>query len=487
MRNKDISIKNPRISQLREIKIYAALNQLNIYELNRFKKFLKSPYFNSNQNLVLLYTLLEPSLKNKQVAIPEKKEIWTQIFTQPYSDLKFRKLCSDLLRKFETFLAQESYEKNPLHRADYLLRAVNQKKLDPLVNSSIRTAKRISGQQLLTPASYYYYQYEYERSYYAITGFEVQRGEVSNVENIIENLDIFYIAEKLRYYCTVLSRQHVIAHEYDILFMDEIIKHIKVKEYDQLVPINFYYQIYFMHQEPENGNHFEKLKALIDQHIQHLPEVDAEEIIGSALNYCIRNINAGKGEFLRELFDLYQEFLNKELLFVDGQLTPWKFRNVIVTALRLGEYPWVEKFIHDYSPHLAEEYRENAITFNLANLYFYKKEYDRVLELLHQVEYEDASYNLNSKTMLTWTYYELDEIESLLSLLDSFRIFLKRSKSIPQNRKQHYLNLIRFVRKLVKVRIGDEKAIEKLKVEIDGTAGVVNKKLLLEKLEDLRK
>ena len=124
------------------------------------------------------------------------------------------------------------------------------------------------------------------------------------------------------------------------------------------------------------------------------------------------------------------------------------------------------------------------MSFNLANLYFYKNEYDQVITLLQEVEYDDPSYNLNSKAMLIATYYELDEIEPLLSLLSSFSTYLRRSNEITASRKEHYLNLIRFVRALTRLDGKPPEEALKLKKEVESTDGVVSKQWLLQKLDE---
>jgi len=110
--------------------------------------------------------------------------------------------------------------------------------------------------------------------------------------------------------------------------------------------------------------------------------------------------------------------LEKELIFNEGELSPWVFKNIVLSGLRLGEYDWTEKFIKDYKERLPDESKNNAVTFNLAQLYFFKKDHDKVIRLLHQVEYEDPAYNLNSKIMLIATYYETDELEPLYHLFE---------------------------------------------------------------------
>ena len=197
-------------------------------------------------------------------------------------------------------------------------------------------------------------------------------------------------------------------------------------------------------------------------------------------------MNLGDSEFVLEAFQLFQDWLPKGLLLVQGKLTPFHFKNIVTIGLRLSEFDWIENFIHQYSQFLDERHRENAITFNLAQLYFYKKNYLKVIQLLSQVEYDDMTYNLNSKTLLMASYYELDEIEALGSLLDTFRVYLNRNKELPATRRKHYLNTIGIVRKLSKIINGDSKQIEKLTTEVETTQGVVSKNWILEKLAALK-
>ena len=278
------------------------------------------------------------------------------------------------------------------------------------------------------------------------------------------------------------SKTKTFLYDYKMLFIDEIIEHVEKHDYSDVPPILIYYQILLTYREPEDKKHYDKLKELIEQFIQLFPESEAKEIIDATLNYSIKRMNAGEEEYIREAFNLYVKSLESGLLLVKGNITPWSFKNIVTIGLRLKEFDWIENFIHKYSALLDERYRDNAITFNLAQLYFYKKDYSKVISQLSHVEYEDMTYNLNSKTLLMASYYELDELEALGSLLDTFRVYLSRNKELPPTRRKHYLNTISIVRKLSRIAPGDKKEIEKLQKEIDNTQGVVSKNWILEKL-----
>ena len=473
---------------MRDTKLYSTLIDLDGFELNRLHRFILSPYFNRNEAIISLFEWIKDDLKSKETTPISKEELWGKCFglNEPYNDGRFRKLQSDLLKLIEDYYTQETFEANPLHKAKYLLETIHQKNLQKIQAGALKTAKQHALDQTNRPASFYYYQYEIEKSIYDLNKFHLERNAKSNIEEIAKNLDRFYLAEKLRYYCTILNHQHLAALNYKILFMDEIIEHVEKHDYSDVPPIIIYYQILLTYKEPEIDTHYETLKILIENHIHLFPEYEAKEIIDAALNYSIKRMNAGGENYVREAFELYQKSLNNKLLLINGQITPWSFKNIVTAGLRLSEFDWVENFIRTYSDLLDSQYRENAITFNLAQLYFYKKDYPNVIRQLSQVEYEDITYNLNSKTLLMASYYELDEIEALNSLLDTFRVYLNRNNKIPQVRRRHYLTTIRIVRNLARLRKEDKKGIEKLEVELNSAQGVVSKNWILEKLAALK-
>ena len=146
-----------------------------------------------------------------------------------------------------------------------------------------------------------------------------------------------------------------------MLFTDEIIDHVKNNDYNDVPSIIIYYQILLTHKEPANRHHYEKLKEYLKRFIHKFPETEAKEILDAALNYCIIRMNAGEEPYVREAFELYCQSLENGLLLVQGQITPWSYKNVVTIGLRLKEFDWVEKFIHDFSTLLDIRYRENAI------------------------------------------------------------------------------------------------------------------------------
>lgn len=472
---------------MRNSKLYSILSQFSKNEKKRFRKYLESPYFNTDQSITDLYNLIIDDIDLTNTRNASKKALWKVLKPgTPYDDVRFRKYASDLLKLAESFLSQQLYESQPIHQATFLINAVGEKRLEKLYNSTMKTARRLSERFPHRSSEYFYHQYHIEKNYYSLTDFETKRDVKSNLEEIIQYLDLFYFSEKLRFYCSVLSRKLFSTHDYNVSFIDEVIEYIESGNFEDIPPIAVYYQIYKLNTQPDNEENYFKLKALLDKYALVFPTQEArDDLYSHALNYCVSKINMGNQRFLKELFILNKELLEREIIFANGELSPWYFKNIIVVALRLGEYSWAEKFVLDYSEYLPDSSRKNAVTYNLAQIYFYQKKYEKVIVLLQEVEFEDITYNLGSKAMLIATYYEQDEIEPLYSLFDSFRVYLNRNKDIPDSRRVSYKNLIKFTKKLIKVRPKDRSKLKKLKEEVIETSNIASEGWLKEKIAEL--
>ena len=62
------------------------------------------------------------------------------------------------------------------------------------------------------------------------------------------------------------------------------------------------------------------------------------------------------------------------------------YKNITTVGLQVKEYGWVENFIQKYTSYLPKDNRENALTYNLAKVYFSQKKYNQVIEQLREVE-----------------------------------------------------------------------------------------------------
>lgn len=465
-----------------ENKLTTTLGNFSKYELNQFRKYILSPFFNENEDLLVLFDTLLPFFKKKTDVALDKEAIWVKIFSQKkYNDTKFRRLNSDLLKLAEGFIAYNLYNQSPIVPQLFLLKAIEERGFQNLENTNIKQAKNLQERHPYRNADYYYNEYQLQVELGTMNTKQFQRNEQVNIDKIVDNLDYFYLSEKLKYYCELTNYKRVFKVDYEPLFIDDILNHLGNVSYDHVPVIAIYYRI-LLTLEKEEEEHYYKLCELLEQHAEKFPIEEARMMYGFAQNYCIKKINVGKPDYLKELFKLYQTVLRKKIIFVNGELSPWDYKNIVTVGTRIGEFDWTQDFISEYKAFLPKDFRENAYTFNLSKLYFIQKKYDMVIQLLLTVEYQDVFYLLDSKTMLLKTYYELQEDDALYNLLDSFKVLLSRKKVVAPQYRTNYMNLLKHTRKLVEIRNGQKEKLPALKEAIVKDSNVADLGWLKEKI-----
>ena len=472
---------------MQNFKLFQILAQFDKLEQNRIRKFIQSPYFNKDKVVLALFELMAEEINASSAKEWTKEKIWDTLVPElPYDDARLRKYQSDLLKLVEQYLIQQEFEADTFTAKAYLLRSIKKKKLKKLHNSTLKTVSEIPEKIAHRDGNYYLGQFLIESSYdQLISDFEEKKTEKTNLETISKMLDCFYIGEKLRIYCEVLSRKKLSPHEYELSLIEDTILFAESPNYRNVPFIAIYYQVYKMYIEPNELNHYYKFHQLLSESSHLFPKSEEKTFYDFAQNYCVNQINQGNSQFLKELFSVYKNLIEKNFFTAEGSLESSMFRNIVVVALRIGEYSWTEAFINNYVKLLPKEIRENIYSFNLSQLYLYQKKYSEVIKILQEVEYNDYATNIIAKTTLILTYYEVGEIDPLFSLLESFRVYLNRNNEIPIARKTNYKNLIKFTKKLISIPPSDNKKLNQLKQEVELTKNIASRDWLLEKIVEL--
>jgi hypothetical protein len=467
-------------------KVFQTLQFLDEAVKKRLVRWLLAPGINQRKTLVQLCNILIDCVETNPTGF-DRAVVWKQLMGRAaYDDVTFRKYCSDLLKLIESFLATKTLFASEEELAMATLQYVVQHRVEPLFSGALRQARHALEKQVYRTMDYYYKAYAIERHYYQMMDFDVKLDVRANLEEISRNLDLFYWIEKLKLYSAVLSQQKTGTHPYALDFIEEIVAHLQRYPVESAPELAVYYYSFLTLYEADKVEHYYKLRHLLDTYGQSMPQQEAIELFDSALHYCTGQLNKGNRVFLQEYFDLFEAAIQKEVFMIKGELAPWRLNNVVGVALRLGKLEWAEHFIEAHKQYLPAETRNNTYTFNLARVYRYQGKFKKVLALLRNIEYEDIGYNLISKAMLTITYYELEEYDTLDSLLESFRVFLNRHKNIPTQTRKIYLNLIKYTRRLMRLASTDKPAIALLREEITSEkANTVNHEWLLEKLAEL--
>ena len=452
-----------------------------------------SPYFNQNDIFVTYFDLLNEKIrKEEDINKISNEEIWKHLYIDSeYDDTRFRKLVSDFYKLFDAYITQRELESENSQTLYLKLKAYKNRNLSELYPSAIQQVANSKKVIFDKGAEYYLNLYNIEKTLLSfknegnLRNKNLDLAKELNLSEISLNVDVFYIAEKLKYYCSFLSWKRSFKLDQKIAGIEFILKLAKTDLFKSYPPISIYYTIVLTLTEEGNLDHYFRLKSLIDMYIHLFSKEEAKEIFDAAISYAVTKGNKGQSEFEQESFELYKTALTRNVLILEDKISSTTFRNIVALGLKLSEFEWVEAFIEQYSKNLPEADRENNVSFSQARLEWYRKNWGKLIVLLSSVEYKEVFQALLSRTLLLLSYYELAEFDSLESLLISFRSYLDRETSYNKDRKMPYYNLIQFVKRLTKLQPKDRLKIQKLKEDVKSTEGIVNKAWLIEKIDEL--
>ncbi|MEM7106306.1 MAG: hypothetical protein AAF502_24465 [Bacteroidota bacterium] len=410
-------------------------------ELLGFRDFVASPYFNKNKELEEFYAFI----KKLYPRFPEKKlqreYVYASLFPgKKYDDKHLNYLMSFLLKLAEQFIGIQHYTHQNSLPEFHILSSLIERKLEKNYRYTHKKTTTKLNKSVFRNINHDYQQYLMAEASNRYFSNQLARRHDNSLQLAADHFDTYYLGNKLKYSCEMVNRKNVISVEYEIHLLEEIKQHLSQYPHEDHPAIHIYHTILLMLTEEDSTRHFEKLKELLDTKRRFFPKTEMLEFFQYALNFCIRKINKGEPRFLEESINLYLKGIDTAVLLDNGVLSPWAYKNVIAAGLRLKRFDWVEEFIVDYNEKLAQGFRQNALHYNLAELNFYKKAYEKAQDHLNQVVYSDIYINLDSKKMLLKIFYESGEEEALFSLLAAYQIFIKRNKLISSKVKEHYLN-----------------------------------------------
>lgn len=473
---------------MKESKLLHVLHSLNSRENSRLEEYLQSPYFHSTSEIYRLYQILQQDFFFPGNRYPEREAVWERLFhKQPFDDLRFRTLCSQLLKKVEGFLELEALQRDPFARNRLLLEELDRRRQDKHLRYVLNRTRRELEEEPLRDAQHHFHRFTLEMVQHRYNARQDFRSQKLAPVDALKSMDAYYLASRLRLACEVLNLKHILQVEEEVARMDQLQGLLDEAHYGAEPAVMLYRNILSMLQDEQAEEAYRDLRRHMEREARLLAKDEQYEVYIHAINFCIRMANRGAPEYLNELLSLYQEALEQEVLLDQGQLSPSNYKNIVTVGLRVGDYRWVRKFIRRYKDLLPAAFRENAYTYNLAVYYYTVGEYDQVLRLLQEVDYDDVFYNLDSKVLLLKVYYESGEIDALFSLFDSFSVFLRRNKVLSGYHKTINLNLIQFLKRLSNLPPGPSAKLDQLQQRINTTREISAIQWLREKVEEKRK
>jgi hypothetical protein len=458
------------------------LRALSPETLRALDKYMQAPYHVTHAGVLDLYKFLKKERTNPEITSELVRNALFAKELDPHKRLNH--LSNYLLEAVEHFLALEVQAEQTHEQHVATVKALRHLKLNESSVAMLRYARRRLETDAMRGADYYRVDYQLNLEAYYLS-LQQGRDKSTNVQDLAFAQDVALIIEKLRTGCILLSHEAVSKQSYDKGLLNSVLAFLKDHAYLEIPAIAVYYHGYYALLGEQADFHFKQLKSLLQQHGGHFSAAETHDLYLLAINYCIRRINLADEHFYREVFELYQSWLEQGALLEDGTLSRWTYNNVTMTALRLREYQWVERFLHRYASYLPEEHREAAFHFNLSRFFYDTGNYQQAMQNLLRMEYDDVLQNLAAKLLLAKIYYEQEAIGALENQLDSIQIYLRRKKVLGYH-KNNYNAILRFMRKLLSVNQNDPSELRALRKLIQEEPVLTEREWMLKQLPEER-
>ena len=461
-------------------RLWEIFEQLSSKEIREIEKCVKSPIFNNRKSVESLFEFLRECRDDLKI-IPDKAQIHHHVFPgEQFEDIRVRNAMSFLLKIIERWFVLKEIEADSTRTSLALASVYRKKQLLKHYNQTIRANEKLRKSQPLRHADYYVGQYRLEFEKYRFHSSRRELEEI-NLQSLSDNLDISYLAQKLRQTCFSVSLKRVHSTEYDSGLLPYLLEISSTEKYQSVPAIALYYHGYFALVKPEEEQHFQAFKNLLSKYQSQFPKQELRDLYLLATNYCIRHMNKNAQQYMNSALELYREGLENKALLVDGVLLHFTFSNIVAFGIVKEDYEFVENFLNEYKSALSEEYREPIYAFNLARLRYHLGDFEEALPLLQREIYRDLLLNLSAKTLTAKIFYESEEYNVLSSHLDAMQQFIRRKKVIGYHR-ENFQNFISFLRKIVELPSFDKEKKAALKKEVLEAKAVVERKWLSEQL-----
>lgn len=471
-------------------------------ELKQFRDFLRSPFHNTNKNVIKVYELIKKCPPGFDTPVLEKEKLFHKIYPgKKYNDTVMRILSSDLLSLAEEFLSYMRYLNNPFTQKKYLMEELQERKLEALFNKHIKEAEGFFSKEGSINETYFLNLYEIEEAKvnFLISG-DRQDESGTHLVKKGEYLVDFFLMSILNVTQQLMEHEEALNEKYDFKLAGEFLKNVnlekvmaymKANNYERYHVMEIYYYMNKCSGQAAEGKYYQLLKDSIGKNLGQFHKEEQFNLFLILESCCISFMRHGGGRNYNDLMEVYEMILERNVFSDDKRhfMQANLFRNIFYTSVVLKKYEWAEKFVNDYYGCLLPRQRADMFNYTKAVLNFERKQFAAALEQISKVNYNFFVFKYEAKTLMLKLFYELKSFEQALSLIDSFSHFLSNNKIVSEIYKRQFMNFLKHCRTLIKKSQNMESLNRmdnaELKKQISGAKDIINKNWLLEKAAEL--
>jgi len=473
-------------------------------ELKVFEEFLSSPYFNKKAAVIKLYKQIKKYAPEFVSPRLKKEKVWEALYkNKQYNYGLFKNYIYDLTKLAEKFIMYESIKKENLHSQFSFLESLYDRQIKDLFESKFNSLEKKINHFQKNSDIEAKDKFEFLSKIYLLkSNFSDLFSRHPSIGDEFKQHSVFRIS--LLLYSVLeasinavnLSLKNFYDKENDpvLLFVrkadsvnliNEFLEIIKKEQPGNYEIINVYYKYYLSISDNNSVENYSEFKDALIRNAQSFSKPDLHNLYSglrnTAINLCSPGLNKGK-----EFLDITKHMMKDDIVIIKGGImNEITFVSEIQTACSLADAEFIEEFTDKFVRHLPRASRDNMKKFAMTHLYFARNEFERALEQMLTIRYDLFGVKFYLKNLQMMIYYELNDHNSFLLLLDSYRHFLNNNRSVTEDWKKTQTVLIKFLTRLFNLKGNyDEYELKKLKQDVSSSL-VLKKQWLLRKIEEL--
>jgi len=466
-------------------------------EIKEFNEYVRSPFFNKNESVILLYSYLRkcyPEFSENRV---KKPVVYGKIFPGiEYSDSFMRKTMFNLQKLAEEYLINLYDRRDPVRSKVSLLFELEKRNQLKLLKKKIPEAEISAVKMQHTGQNFYrkMQDIEFIKETVLIRELTIHNKKKFRLE--IQKRPVYtissFLTDILSNYYFILNQKYTLNYDPKLEFLAEITGFIEQNtQYleDSAISLRYYSVLLLKNMEDK---YYLKLKNIFLSNLNLLQAAEKYNISRVLLNYnYLANARDGGKAHADEILDIHKIIVENKLYSLhSGMYIPSKeFLNIVMMALMNEKHLWLEEFLRKYGGELNPEVREDLLNFAAAKVFFNKKEYEKALSLIARTKkLKDTDTLLSLRNLQLMVYFELGMTESSEFAIDSYRHFLKKDTSMLESRRSLYRNFIKIYSKLLLMKINNN-TLDTIKIreEIDQFEYIDEREWLIDKLDEMDK
>lgn len=493
-------------------KLAEILKTFDKTEVKKFRRFISSAYFNTNESVIKLFRLISSMLQGDQFdmskLVPE--ELFRKIYSgRKYDEKTFRYLLSTLYTLLEKYLAISLFEKSGTEMQKYVVDDLTERRLFRLAEKNLIAIESGLDNNMLLGGEYIYNKEDialFWHQLYFLSNKQdpliekrLEQGELQMFSSVVELSHIYQILQQVSYSYNQPLKDNIVFEYLKNINYVKLIEYIEKNEDSgnetgvnnrlvKVLKIYFCFMITIMDNNDEI--YFEKMNSYVEEYAHLFGKPELQNLHIMLTTCCLRKRKAiNEEKYVRKFFEIIKRGVSLDLYtsYTAQYMDVINFLMIFQTSLQLGEKDWAAEFLRNYGERLSPEYAEDITGYAFAELFFHKKQFSGSLSSLSKVKLSLYRLKIPVKTLQLRLFYELNYIEEAYSMIDAFSHFLATNNKIREEEKRNYTGFLNYYRELLRVKAGTGKNKLNIKFmeELQKASLLPYKKWLLEKAEEL--